>query len=130
MKAKSRKISDPNLVAAMMTFVKHFRLRTSSNIMEGAGEYFIQHGPQLTSSQIHSILLPFGLLEFQPPNGVKFWEMVETVLRSKFVQFSPNDVIDVLLTCVYLQKYPLNFVDRVFSPYFLDRLHTSERDFK
>jgi Xaa-Pro dipeptidase len=130
MKAKSLKISDPNLVAWIMEYVKRFRIR-SSHILDGVAEYVVLHnGTNLSGPHLSSVLEPFGLLDYQPPNGLKFWQIFEKVLGDKFVQLPPKDVVELLLSCVYLKKYPLNFVDRVFSPYFLDRLHTSEKDFK
>ena len=130
MKAKSLKISDPSLIAWAMEYAKKFRLR-SPHVLDGVAEYVVLHnGTNLSASQLSSILEPFGLLDYQPPKGFKFWEIFEHILQSKFIQIPPKDIIEILLSCVYLQKYPLNFVDRVFSPYFLDRLHTSETDFK
>ncbi len=72
----------------------------------------------------------FGELDFHPPNGFKFWELVESVLERRFSDFPPKVAIDLLLSFVYIERYPLNFVRRLFNPHFLDRLHAQqdERD--
>lgn len=128
MKAKCLKVKNPTLVTTVLEFVAKFRLR-SSHILEAASEYAIAN-KDLTPVQLASILVPFGYLDFQPIQPVKFWQTIEKSLIEKFIQFTPKDIIEVLLSCVYLQKYPLNFVSQIFSPYFLDRLHTSESDFR
>jgi len=133
MKVKCLKISNPVTLSALMDYVRKFRIR-SFHILEGAGEYLILHNSQgtgnLSPPQLASMLIAFGVLDYQPPHALKFWEIVERLLSEKFVQFQPKDIIDSLLSCVYLQKFPLNFVNRIFSPYFLDLLHTSETDSK
>lgn len=117
-------------MANIMDYVSKFRLR-STNILEAAAEFVVRNSERnFSPPQFTSILKPFGELNFEPTQGPRFWEVVETYLNQKFIQFPPKDIVNLLLTCVYLTKYPLNFVDRIFSPYFLDRLHTSEHDFK
>ena len=49
---------------------------------------------------------------------------MERVLEAKFEEFPPKEVVSLLLSFVYIEKYPLNFVKRVFNPYFMDRLHS------
>ncbi len=68
----------------------------------------------------------FGELDFHPPNGFKFWELVETVLERRFHELPPREAIDLLLSFVYIERYPLNFVRRLFNPHFLDRLHEQD----
>ena len=128
MKARCLKINDPTLVTTIMNYVAKFRLR-SCDILTGVSEYVNTHD-DLSPVHLTSILIPFGDMAFQPPFGIKFWQNVEKVISEKFVQFSPRDIIDTFLACVYLQKFPLNFVSQIFSPYFLDRLHNSESDFQ
>lgn len=129
MKAKCLKISDPQLVANIMDYASKFRLRSTS-ILEAAAEFILRNeANNLSPPQFTSILRVYGELDFEPTQGPKFWEVVENYLNHKFIQFPPKDFVHLLLTCVYLKKYPLNFVDKIFSPYFLDRLHTSEHDF-
>ena len=41
----------------------------------------------------------------------------------KFAEFPPKDIVRLLLSFVYIERYPLNFVRKLFNPYFLDRIH-------
>ena len=52
----------------------------SKPILEGAGEYFIEHGMTLNTPQVFSISRLYGELDFHPPNGFKFWDILEHVL--------------------------------------------------
>jgi len=125
MKAKCLKITDPQLVSNIMDFSTKFRLRFP-NILEAASAFLVKsNASNLSPPQFASILRPFGELDFQPTDGSKFWETVENYLNEKFIQFPPKDIVSLLLSFVYLMKYPINFVDKTFSPYFLDRLYTS-----
>lgn len=66
----------------------------------------------------------FGELDFHPPNGFKFWEIMEQILEKKFAEFPPKEIIDLLISFIYLERYPLNFARKIFNPYFMDRLHS------
>jgi Xaa-Pro dipeptidase len=122
-KAKSSKIKNAAVLATIMDYCGRFRLR-SEPILKGCERYFIEHGQSLSPLLIKAMFTPFGVLNFQPSDSKKFWHVLENILDEKFVQFRPDDAIDVMLTCVYLGKFPLNFVQKVFNPYFLDRLHS------
>lgn len=124
-KMKSIKIKDPAVMACIMDYCYKFRIR-SVHIMQGCAEYLVLNQKHLSPVHFKSLFLPFGHLLFKPLNGVQFWKTVEEFLEEKFVNFKPNDFLDVMLACVYLQKYPLNFVDKIFNPYFLDRLQAKE----
>lgn len=54
--------------------------------------------------------------------------MVETVLERKFSEFPPKEIINLLLSFIYIEKYPLNFVRKLFNPLFMDRLHSQTHD--
>lgn len=122
-KAKSSKVKNAAVLAAIMDYCGRFRLR-SEPILKGCERYLIECGQNLSPVIIKGMFAPFGILNFQPSDSLKFWHVIENILDEKFVQFRPEDAIDVLLTCVYLGKFPLNFVQKIFNPYFLDRLHS------
>lgn len=123
-KAKSLKIKNAAVMGAVMDYCVKFRFRNNF-ILQGCGEYFIKFGSELSPILIKALFTPFGLLDYDPPNGWKFWQVLENSVHNKFVQFRPEDIVDIMLSCVYLEKYPINFVKKIFNPYFLDRLHTT-----
>lgn len=122
-KAKGVSIKNPLLMASIMDYCGKFRVR-SPILLQGSAEYLVAHGKSLSPVLLQRLFLPIGQLNYHPSNGLTFWKTLESVLEEKFVQFRPEEAIDMLLNCVYLQKHPLNFVKKVFNPYFLDRLHS------
>lgn len=124
-KAKGVKIKNPVVIANIMDYCAKYHFR-SVYILQGAAEYLITHGSSLSPVVLKSLFLPLGYLRYQPTNSLKFWQVLESSFEEKFIQFRPEDVIDMLVTCIYLEKYPLNFIRKVFNPYFLDRLHSCQ----
>lgn len=123
-KAKGVKIKSQSLVVALLNHCMKFRIR-NYHILNGSIEYFIANAENIEPGYLKSIFCPFGYLNYQPLNAVRFWQTLEEFMDKNFVKFQPNDVVDMMLSCVYLEKYPLNFVKRIFNPYFLDVLHTT-----
>ena len=77
---------------------------------------------------ITAIAQVFRNLDFHPPNGFKFWEKLESVLEHKFSQFRQKEMIDMLVSFLCIEKYPLNFTNMIFNPFFLDRLHAQDEE--
>ncbi len=123
MKIRGVHIKEKDLVGAIADYCHDFRIR-SKPILEGAGEFFIENGMSLSTPQVNSITRIFGELDFHPPNGFRFWDLVEHVLEHRFVEFPPRDIINLLLTFVFIERFPSNFVRKIFNPYFMDRLHS------
>lgn len=123
-KTKGIKIQNQSLVSTILTHCAQFRVR-NAHIMNGCSEYFVSHVDDIKSGHLKAIFCPFGLLDYQPINGVKFWQTFEKCLNLNFDQISARDIVDIMLSCIYLEKYPINFVQRIFNPYFLDILHST-----
>ena len=100
----------------------------SPHILGGVGQYLVDQHLRLEPAQVCAISQTFGTLDFHPPNGFKFWEVMENYLEHKFVKFSPLDMINMLVSFVYIERYPLNFTNKLFNPYFLDRLHAQPEE--
>jgi len=124
-KARGCKIKEKDLVAAICDYCMDFKVR-SKILLEGVGEYFLEHATSLSTPQLHSVTRVYGELDLHPPNGFKYWELLEYVLEHKFVEFPPKDVINLLLSFIYIERYPLNFARKLFNPYFMDRLHNQQ----
>merc|ERR1719351_616598 len=124
-KARGCKIKEKDLVAAVCDYCMDFKVR-SKVLLEGVGEYFLEHATSLSTPQLHSVTRVYGELDLHPPSGSKYWELLEYVLEHKFVEFPPKDVINLLLSFIYIERYPLNFARKLFNPYFMDRLHNQQ----
>jgi Xaa-Pro dipeptidase len=122
-KVKGCQIQEFDLVSTICNACIHFRIRCPV-ILEGVSEYFLHNKAKLSVPQIYSMASVFGELDFHPTSGFKFWKELEYVLEEKFVQFKPNEIIQLLISFLYIEKYPLNFTNKLFNPYFLDRIHS------
>lgn len=122
-KAKGIKIKAQTLIVDILQHCAQFRLR-NAHILNGCSEYFILNADIVEPGYIKSLFCPYGILDYQPINSIRFWKTFEIYLDTNFNKLEPIDVIDIMLTCVYLEKYPLNFVKRIFNPYFLDQMHS------
>lgn len=118
---KGGEMKDPNLVAAVMDYCKDLKVR-NPRILAECGGYFIKHGTKVSPSLLPAMLAPFGLLNVQPPDATEFWRVHDEALSAGFTDLKLNDVLDILLSCTYLERYPIGFLDRVFNSYLLNRL--------
>lgn len=112
---------DPNLIASVMDYCKDLKIR-NPYILAECGKYFIRHGTEISPTLLSSILTPFGLLNVQPPDPTEFWKMFDEVMSARFTDLKLNDALDILLSCMYLEKYPVKYLDRVFNLYLVNRL--------
>lgn len=117
----STETRDPNLIASIMNYCKDLKIRNPYVLAE-CGKYFIKHGMEISPTLLSSILTPFGLLNVQPPDPTEFWKTFDEVISARFADLKLNDVLDIFLSCIYLEKYPVKYLDRVFSSYLVNRL--------
>ncbi|XP_046831618.1 FAST kinase domain-containing protein 3, mitochondrial-like isoform X2 [Vespa crabro] len=122
MKAKGIHIKDPRLIATIMNYCGTMRVR-NVHIITICGEYFIKYGKELPASLLAPILMPFGLLDIRPPHSKLFWEVFEEVLFEKCLDLKPNEILDILLSCIHLEKYPLSFWETVVKSHSLDMIY-------
>ncbi len=126
-KIKADTLEDPYVFAGIMDYCSQFQFR-SELILSKACDFFISRGRSLSVSVIRSIFVPFGNLNFVPTRSYEFWRIFEEVLEDKFACFNPEHIVEMILSCVYLEKYPINFVNNIFNPYFLNRLQASSKN--
>ena len=126
-KLKGLKIQEQDLMCTISSYCQVMRIR-SPVILEGLGQYFIESHKTLSVPQVSALTPVFGQLDFHPPNGFKYWELLEFYLDVKFNQFSPVDMINLLVSFIYIEKFPINFTSKLFNPFFLDRLHSQSNE--
>lgn len=122
LKSKALQIDNSKLVATIMNYCKDLQIRNES-ILSECGKYFMKHAMNLSTSLLPSIFTPFGLLYVQPPNSVEFWKIFDDVLSVKFHDLKLDDALDILLSCTYLEKYPVKFFDKIFVSQLLHKIH-------
>jgi len=121
-KAKHNTINSPTLMVEIMNYCSKFNVH-SKQIFEGCADFIINYSSNITPSQFRDLFWPFGQLNYKPKSALEFWKKVENVINKEFLNFKTQDTIDILLSCVYLEKHPLNFVHRVFNTSFLHHLY-------
>ncbi|NXL91096.1 FAKD3 protein, partial [Alectura lathami] len=94
----------------------------SKPIFDAAAEHFISDADSFTTTQIAESIVPFGTLNYLPPSASSLFRKLEAVLQTRFSQFQPHTLLNLLHSCVLIQRYPVNFLAKIFSPYFLQQL--------
>lgn len=124
-KAKHRTINNHSLMVDIMNYCSKFNVR-SEQILEGCAEYIIHHDSSLTPTQFRDLFLPFGQLNYKPKSALEFWIKIESIMNKEFHNFKTQEIIDILLSCVNLEKQPINFVHRVLNASFIHNLYDEQ----
>ena len=86
-------------MCTISSYCQVMRIR-SPVILEGLGQYFIESHKALSVPQVGALAPVFGQLDFHPPNGFRFWELLEFYLDVKFNQFTPVEMINLLVSFI------------------------------
>jgi len=68
------------------------------------------------------VLRAYGQLNYVPPNSGSFFAAVERILMSKFSEFDPASMLEMLSSFVYIKRVPVTFLGHVFSPHFFMKI--------
>ncbi|NXX56505.1 FAKD3 protein, partial [Scopus umbretta] len=111
----------PQTVSKVMQYCCR-KMILSKPIFDAVAEGFISDADRFTTEQIAEYIIPFGTLNYLPPSASSLFGKLETVLHARFSHFRPHILLDLLHSCVLIQRYPVNFLPKIFSPYFLQQL--------
>ncbi|NXB99491.1 FAKD3 protein, partial [Orthonyx spaldingii] len=111
----------PQTVSKVMQYCCK-KMILSKPIFDAVAEGFISNADRLTTDQIAAYIIPFGTLNYLPPSASSLFRKLETVLHSRLRHFQPHTLLNLLHSCVLIQRYPINFLPKIFSPYFLQKL--------
>ncbi|KAG8442635.1 hypothetical protein GDO86_011427 [Hymenochirus boettgeri] len=114
-------VMSPEAVSTVMSYCSR-RLILSKTIFDAVAESFVYNSENFTTLQIAQQIVPFGKLNYLPLNASSLFRRLETILYSRFSQFQPRTLLNLLHSCILLEKFPVNFVAKIFSPYFLQQL--------
>ncbi|XP_010182314.1 PREDICTED: FAST kinase domain-containing protein 3 [Mesitornis unicolor] len=118
---KSISTMHPQTVSKVMQYCCRKTI-LSKPIFDAVAEGFISHADEFTTDQIAECIIPFGTLNYLPPSALSLFMKLETVLHTRFRHFQPHTLLKLLHSCVLIQRYPVNFLPKIFSPYFLQQL--------
>uniref|UniRef100_A0AAV2L987 RAP domain-containing protein n=1 Tax=Knipowitschia caucasica TaxID=637954 RepID=A0AAV2L987_KNICA len=113
--------SNPETVTKVMQFFGRRNI-LSPVVFDAVAESFVYRADEYTTSQVARQIMPFGKLGYLPPNAADVFRKVETILHTRFSHFQPRTLLNVLHSCILVERFPVNFVSKVFSSYFLQQL--------
>uniref|UniRef100_A0A3P9J4I9 FAST kinase domains 3 n=2 Tax=Oryzias latipes TaxID=8090 RepID=A0A3P9J4I9_ORYLA len=113
--------SNPETVTKVAQF---FALRNilSPVVFNALAESFVYRADDYTTTQVARQIVAFGKLGYLPPNAGQVFGKLETVLQLRFSHFHPRVLLSLLHACTLVERFPVNFVSKVFSSYFLQQL--------
>lgn len=91
-------------------------------ILDTAARHFEQFGHTYSALQMFTILRPFGQLNYIPKDGHDFLLQTERMLEERFADFHPAQLSELLCSFAFVEKVPLNFVQKVLTPSFLSKV--------
>ncbi|KAM8823252.1 FAST kinase domain-containing protein 3, mitochondrial [Spinachia spinachia] len=115
----------PETVTEVMQFFGRRNI-LSRAVFDAVAESFVYRADDYTTSQVAAQIVAFGKLGYLPPNASEVFGKVETILRSRFSHFQPRTLLNLLHSCTLVERFPVNFVSKVFSSYFLQQLEEQE----
>ncbi|XP_019942748.2 FAST kinase domain-containing protein 3, mitochondrial [Paralichthys olivaceus] len=113
--------SPPETVTKVMQFFSQRNI-LSPTVFDAIAESFVYRADEYSTSQVARQIMAFGKLGYLPPNAGEVFRKVETILHTRFSHFQPRTLLNLLHACVLVERFPVNFVSKVFSSYFLQQL--------
>uniref|UniRef100_A0A3Q3N4T0 RAP domain-containing protein n=1 Tax=Labrus bergylta TaxID=56723 RepID=A0A3Q3N4T0_9LABR len=107
---------DPELLSTVMEYCMQMRCR-SEPIFEAVAENFVCQAEQHSTLQIAKQIVAMGRLNYLPQVRA-LHNKLESILSTRFSQFQPRSLIEVLHACIHLERFPLNYMSKIFSPFF------------
>lgn len=111
-------LENHNLVVEILKHVRKFRI-FNQFILNGCSEFVVRNISKIEPRHLGDIVCPYGELNFAPYNAEQFWQAIEKYLEQNFNEIGSDAIIDIFLSAVYVQIYPINFIDRIFSQNFI-----------
>lgn len=124
--AKIEKI-DRNLLALVMEYCRSQRY-LSTHIFDMAASDFIKNGHDYTCLQVYSVLRPFGQLNYQPLEATQLFLKAEEVLQRNLSEFAIPNLVELLCSFAFMQRFPINFSHLILTPSFLSRIKGISND--
>ncbi|KAM9827461.1 FAST kinase domain-containing protein 3, mitochondrial [Neosynchiropus ocellatus] len=113
--------SDPETVTKVIEFFSRRNI-LSTQVFDAIAESFVYRAEDYSTSQVSRQIMGFGKLGYRPPDAVKLFRKVELILHTRFSQFQPRALLNLLHSCILVERFPVNYVSKVFSSFFLQQL--------
>ena len=113
--------SNKSLIALIMECCRK-KSYLSHRIFNAVSADFAENSVEYSIEDVLYSLRPFGQLNYSPPNAAHMFRKVETFLLEKFTEFDPAALLELLASFTYIERYPVNFIHKIFAPHFLTRI--------
>lgn len=113
--------SHPETVTKVIQFFGRRNI-LSQTVFDAVAESFVYRADDYSTSQVARHIMALGKLGYLPPNAGAVFRKVETILHSRFSHFQPRTLLNLLHSCTLVERFPVNFVSKVFSNFFLQQL--------
>lgn len=120
---KTVKNNDHALITALAVYCSSTHLR-NSYILNKIVEYFEKYGKNFPLKSLVNIVEAFGELNFKPQTRGIFWTNFENILFQKYRDLQAAEILNILVSCAYVDKYFPKFASSIFTPEFLDQIHS------
>ncbi|XP_028159057.1 FAST kinase domain-containing protein 3, mitochondrial-like [Ostrinia furnacalis] len=124
-KLKINKIESHVLIVGILNYCMQFQIR-NAQILNSCSEFFVRNARIIPPSFLKLYIYPFGYLSFDPKNSLQFWKTAENVVNYNFYKINIEDLCSIILSYIYLGKYPLKLVSKIFSSEYLSKVNKSE----
>ncbi|KAM6900147.1 FAST kinase domain-containing protein 3, mitochondrial [Xenentodon cancila] len=98
----------------------------STTVFDAVAESFVYRADDYRTSQVVRHIMAFGKLGYLPPNAGQVFRKVENILHRRFSHFQPRMLLNLLHACILVERFPVNYVSKVFSSYFLQQLQDQD----
>lgn len=116
---------DPELLCRAVQYCSRRRV-LSRPILDSAAEAFVCRPHEFSPRQVAELIEPFGRLNYSPPNATALFRSLESELATRFRDFPPRALLNLLHSCSLIERHPTNLMAKIFSPYFLMQLQGEE----
>ncbi|XP_006143379.1 FAST kinase domain-containing protein 3, mitochondrial [Tupaia chinensis] len=116
---------DPEVVSKVTEYCSR-KLILSKPILNAVAETFVCQSEKFSPQQISELIEPFGKLNYLPPNASAVFKKLEDILFTHFNCFPPKTLLKLLHSCSLVGCHPVNFMAKIFSPFFLQKLQGEE----
>ncbi|XP_039079246.1 FAST kinase domain-containing protein 3, mitochondrial [Hyaena hyaena] len=116
---------DPEVVSRAMEYCSRKRI-LSKPILDAVAETLEGHSENFSLHQVSELIEPFGKLNYLPPNASALFRKLENLLLKHFDSFPPKTLLKILHSCSLIECHPVNFMAKIFSPHFLQKLQGEE----
>lgn len=113
--------SHPETVTKVIQFFGRRNI-LSPTVLDAIAESFVYRADEYSTSQVARHIMALGKLGYLPPNAGAVFRKVENILHSRFSNFQPQTLLNLLHSCTLVERFPVNFVSKVFGSYFLQQL--------